>query len=379
MSSDDDPAPPGEGESKKPLLISLIEKGIYRYGFSLRYVRPRGFSNAEVWSPDRIDVEPGFSVNPYTTFEDEIDRYLVKDPSSLAKLASKFAKSYLKVGGYDKFPFNTVIGWKIALNYWRKNVPWPSPSNNVKNGLKPRVERLDPDVLVIGAGISGLHAALSASRSGLNTIVLEMEYWPGGKYDLLHPEGGINRLATQLIKSGVKILTTTVFQGFHSDTPYAIDWKNHVLYLLNPKTYIFATGHYEVPPLVENIDYPKAIPLYSFLKLLKHFSVKAFRRIIFFGCDDRVQTVVKYVEENGLHPVFIGCDVDGYESYPNPDFMRLRGRNQFEYVEFTFDGKSEKIYGDLFVYLGDRVSNSWLTMQAGLTHVFINGLGGYIP
>ena len=384
MSRNEEPPPPLEGGGgEKPLLITLIENNIFRYGYSLRYVRPRGFNNAEVWSPDRIDVEPGFSVNPYTTFNNDIDRFEVRTPDPLVKLGSRLAGSYVKVGGYDKFPFNTGLGWSIALRYWRRAIPWPRPSNYVREEGPYRLERLEPDVLVIGGGISGLHAALSAAQLKLKTVLLEMDYWIGGRYPLVNKDDmdgtSLTNLAKTVEKLGAKILLNTVFQGFHSDYPYAIDWRRRVLFILNPKVYIFATGHYEVPPLLEGIDIPKCIPFYTYMKLVKRFGVKHFRKVIVYGGDSRVESLKTLFEKEKVDAIFLGSEVDGFTSYPNIEYLRISGEDAFEYVELEYNGGREKIKGDIFIYLGDRVANSWLTLQIGITHLFIDGLGGYIP
>ncbi len=384
MSRNEDPPPPhGGGGGEKPLLITLIEHGIFRYGYSLRYIRPRGFNTAEVWSPDRIDVEPGFSVNPYTTLNTDIDKFEVRTPDRLVKLGSRIAGPYVKVGGYDRFPFNTRFGWSLALRYWRKAIPWPKPSSYVREETPYRLERLDPDVLVVGGGISGLHAALSASQLKLKTVVLEMDYWIGGRYPLVNKDdtdgSSLDNLAKTVERLGAKILLNTVFQGFHSDYPYAVDWRRRITYILNPKVIIFATGHYEVPPLIEGIDLPKSVPYYTYAKLVKRFGVKHFKRIVVYGRDERLESLKSMFEREEVEAIFIGSDVEGFTSYPEVEYIKLVGEESFEYVEIECDGKKERVKGDLFIYLGDRVANSWLTLQMGITHLFIDGLGGYIP
>lgn len=383
MSGDGDPPPSHEGGDEKPLLISLIQKGVFRFGFSPRYLEPRGFSYAEVWSPDRIDVEPGFSLNPYMASKDNIDSYRVNTPDKMVKLVSRLANKYVKVGGYDKFPFNRWIGWNIALKYWRRAIPWPGPSDYVREETRYKLVRLDTDVLVVGGGISGLHASLSSVELGHKTILIEMDYWVGGNYPLSNIDdidgSGLNNLANRLITLGAKIFLNTVFQGFHSDYPYAIDWRRKILYIFNPKVFIFATGHYEIPPLIEGIHIPKSIPYTTYMKLIKRFRVKQFKNPVVYGFDDRLESLKKIFDEYGIDAIFIGSNVKGYTSYSNIENIKLGGKEKFEYADIEYDGGRERVYGDIFIYLGDRVSNSWVTLQTGILHLYIEGLGGYIP
>ena len=39
---------------------------------------------------------------------------------------------------------------------------------------------LDCDVLVLGAGMSGFAAAVSAARAGVDTVLVEKDHFPGG-------------------------------------------------------------------------------------------------------------------------------------------------------------------------------------------------------
>ncbi len=365
----------------RPLLLKLLDKGIYRYGYSLRYFRPRGFNLAEVWGPERVDISIGFGVNPYMYIDDDIDIDL-RRPGRGISILNKLMKSLFKVGGYDHFPLNLYPIWRIALKFYRDHFPWPRPSKYIEP-RKPKLVKLSPDVLIIGGGISGLHAGLSTSRLGLKTVILEMDYWIGGRQPLYNPEdpsgNGLERLAEVIRKNGGEIYTSTVFQGFHSDYAYAWNWRENTVIILEPKTFIFATGHYEVPPLIENIDLPLTLPSSTYLKLLKRFGYVNFKRPIVYGGNPRVEYIEEIFEKLGVEGVFIGYKSNKFDSYEMPKWIRVEGRDKFEQVVMEINGEKIVVEGDVFVYCEELVSNSWPTMQLGLTHLYIDGFGGYIP
>ena len=138
--NEDNPSNPPQ---EKPLLITLIENNVFYYNYSLRYLRPRGFNDAEVWSPDRIDVSPGFSANPYLIGEDEVDEYNVKDPKGSWKFLVNTFKGFFKVGGYDRFPLNRPFFWRHAFKLYKGNIPWSSPSKYAEP-KKAKIERFNP-------------------------------------------------------------------------------------------------------------------------------------------------------------------------------------------------------------------------------------------
>ena len=97
-------------------------------------------------------------------------------------------------------------------------------------GLSPIVHASgsgDPDVIVIGAGLSGLEAALTLEENGLSVLVLEGRNRVGGRvytlFDLPgHPEVGGNTIANAYgrciaaaARHNIEVvnLTSTLFQS----------------------------------------------------------------------------------------------------------------------------------------------------------------------
>ncbi len=366
-----------EEDPGDPIIEKLLEKGIYRWSYSMRYLRPRGFSTAEVWSPDRVELREG-PVNPYTYYGDSEPR--IREPPYKAKLVKRFMPSLLKVGGYDHWLVRGPL-WRYAINYIRETLPHPQPRKEEVLFKPPQT--VETELLIIGAGISGLHAALAASKLGVKTVVVEMERWVGGRRPLYDPEdregSNLERLAEMLEARGVKILRHTVFQGFHEDAAYGYDWLENRLVLFDYKAMIFATGFYENPPMVENIDLPGAVSAGTFLKLIKKFRLDRFRKVFLLGYEPLAQPLKKNLESMGIEYYELVFDSLDPKKDSHSYRLRLEGVDRVEKVVLWRDGGKEEYDVDLFIYAYEVTANSWVSLQTGITHVYVYELGGYIP
>ena len=368
-----------DGDSPNPLAKKLLGEGIYAWYYSLRYLRPRGPGYLEPWTPDRIETDKGW-VNPYLSQSDGLEAR-VERPKSGERLINRLFKPFFRVGGIDRWPVRSGLGWRLASRWVKKNLRQPGPP---RDGYKPSPPlELETDLLIIGGGISGLHAALSAVGKGVKPLILEMDYWLGGRRPLYNPEdrdgSSLERLGKMVEARGARILRRTVFQGFHEDGVYAYDWSNGRAVYIRYRALILATGFYENPPLAENIDLPGSMPMGSFLKMVKRMGLEPPRRIVLFGLDRWVTPVKEFLESLGGEPVVISFNTLDPKKDRVGYRLRLEGREKVERVRF-WRGDEEQVYEtDLFLYAYEMTANSWVSMQTGMTHVYVYGLGGYIP
>ena len=114
--------------------------------------------------------------------------------------------------------------------------------------------KYDSELLIIGGGIGGLSAALSASNCGVNTILIDDREKLGGQFCkqpiinenmLLDEQVKLGRnLINKVIENGVRIFTnTSVFAIFEEKEILAL--KNNELITFLPKKIIFSTGEIE--------------------------------------------------------------------------------------------------------------------------------------
>lgn len=118
------------------------------------------------------------------------------------------------------------------------------------------------DLVVIGAGIAGMAAALEAKEKGLSTIIIE-KAMPGGKlylYQTIRPDQGIEETSSvafaslwheKLEKASITITYDQVLSIQHKGMLFHITLSNT---FMTAKTVIIATGYRDKPLLLEGAD-----------------------------------------------------------------------------------------------------------------------------
>ena len=141
------------------------------------------------------------------------------------------------------------------------------------------------DVLVVGAGPSGMSAAIGAAEQGLRVTLVDEQPQPGGS--LLYQGAGqapaAQSLQTLIDRArsleNLKMLTGTVAAGYYADHWVAlVDERG--LTKLRAKAVVFATGAFEQPALFRNNDLPGVMLASAAQRLVRLYAVKPFDRPI---------------------------------------------------------------------------------------------------
>lgn len=141
------------------------------------------------------------------------------------------------------------------------------------------------DLLVVGAGPSGLSAAIAAAEQGLRVVVADEQPHPGGS--LLYQGAGqppaAEALSTLLDRAralpNLKILTSTVAAGYYADHWLALVAERR-LTKLRAESVVFASGAFEQPALFGNNDLPGVMLASAAQRLIRLYAVKPFDRPI---------------------------------------------------------------------------------------------------
>ncbi|WP_337268204.1 sarcosine oxidase subunit alpha [Oryzifoliimicrobium ureilyticus] len=169
---------------------ALLANGVHLVGRSFKYHRPRGILSAGAEEPNAlIDVSRDAArkqPNVRATVQEVFDGMLVKSQNRYPSLA-------FDIGG-----INDVLSPFFAAGFYYKTFMWPKaawkhlyePVIRRAAGLGVAPQEADPDryahryahcdVLIVGAGVAGLSAALSAAQTGADVIVCDEQADVGG-------------------------------------------------------------------------------------------------------------------------------------------------------------------------------------------------------
>jgi len=140
------------------------------------------------------------------------------------------------------------------------------------------------DVLVIGAGVSGLSAATTAADAGADVVIVDENVRAGGAggYQL----GGESRAAAtdQLLQDvenhpRIRLYTGTQAAGYYADHWIPLVERDR-LTKMRPKAVIVASGAYEQPAVFRNNDLPGVMLASAAQRLIYRYAVKPMNRAV---------------------------------------------------------------------------------------------------
>ena len=179
-----------EGYAGDTLASALLANGQKLVGRSFKYHRPRGIFSAGPEEPNAlVQLRTGASQEPNTraTVAELFDGLVATSQNHRGSLEfdlmsiTDLAAPFLSAGFYYK-----TFMWPKA--FWEKLY---EPMIRASAGLGNLSKKDDPDtydkgflhcdLLIIGAGPSGLFAALTAARSGAQVIIADEDFRFGGR------------------------------------------------------------------------------------------------------------------------------------------------------------------------------------------------------
>ncbi len=174
--------------------------------------------------------------------------------------------------------------------------------------------KYDSELLIIGGGIGGLSAALSASNCGVNTILIDDREKLGGQFCkqpiindkiLLDEQVKLGRnLINKIIDNGVRIFTnTSVFAIFEEKEILAL--KDKELITFRPKKIIFSNGAFERGYPVKGWTLPGVMTTGAMQSMLKGYNVLAGKKILMCGNGPFILHVAKELKKAGAEIVAI--------------------------------------------------------------------------
>ncbi len=279
-----------------------------------------------------------------------------------------------------------------------------------------KLVQLRPDLLVVGGGAAGLAATLKAAEMGLDVVLVDEHFKPGGQllkqthkfFGNVELFGGMRgyQIAEEYVKklqkmSNVTILTsTTVYGVFRDGVVGAASDNAH--YLIKPRALIAATGAQERFLEFPNNDLPGVIGAGGAQTLMNEFGVKPGEKALVVGSGN-VGLIVSYqLLQAGVKVLAIVellSEIGGW--FVHAAKVRRYGvpiltRHTIKYVEgstrvekaviaavdekFNFiPGTKRELDVDLVLLAVGLEPDTRLHAQAGAVMKYVPELGGLVP
>ena len=277
-----------QGYAGDTVSSALWAAGLRTLGRSFKYHRPRGIlsaanhdANVMLQNGQRLnergDVTPlaaGMELKATNTFGG-----VARDR---ARVLERFA-TFLPVGFYYK-AFHSKRLFPLWERVFRMSTGLGRVDFDTPHVRTPK--RYDfCDVLVIGAGPSGLSAALAAADAGASVLIADENALPGGSGFFQLGGEAPRRAATQSLLDRVtahqriRLVTGTCAAGYYADqwVPLVDAQK---LTKVRAKAVVVATGAVEQPAVFRNNDLPGVMLASAAQRLIYRHAVRPMRRAV---------------------------------------------------------------------------------------------------
>jgi sarcosine oxidase subunit alpha len=288
------------------LASALLANGQVLIGRSFKYHRPRGITSCGPEEPTAL-----FEIGAESTRTPNVRATGICISEGMTARTGNAWPSLR----FDLGAVNSLLGSILTAGFYYKTFMWPNwqlyePAIRRMAGLGNAATGIDPDrydevsikaeVLVVGAGLAGLEAAVAAAQAGFGVLLVEADRWAGGWAATIGAGQGakaaeMRRSVTSLLEraaqAGVKIrLGTTVFGLYDHGLAVAVETgagsaRERTLKIRAART-ILAMGAFDRPMLFPDNDRPGVMLAHSAERYAAHFGVAAGRRIVIAtACD----------------------------------------------------------------------------------------------
>jgi len=348
-----------EGFAGDTVASALVASGRRTISRSFKYHRPRGVMSMSGLDANTL-VQSGNSPNRFAervVAEDGLEVRAQNKWGSLEKdrlaVLGKLGR-FMPVGFYYKAFYKPRWSWPLWARLIRNVAGLGVLNPKTPHGYYDK-EYLFHDVVVVGAGVAGLSAALEAAEAGANVLVVDEDQVAGGALAWGRSDGSGTDAAARreslLERVGrhgnIRVMTEAAVIGWYTDNWLAVV-RGKRLYKLRAKSLIVATGCWEQPIVFRNNDLPGVMLGSAAQRLINLWGVKPGTRTVVATADDlgygtaldlldagcEVAAIVDLREDptdgplaaevlRRHVPVMVGRTP--YEALPSPDGKRVSG------------------------------------------------------
>ncbi len=251
----------------------------------------------------QTSVREGMVVEPQGSIE--------FDPAGMAD-AFSWA---MPTGFYYKMFYKPLWFWKIVKEVIRAMPGNMSRVRKLATKSKFDSVNLSPDMLVVGGGLAGMEAAITAAEAGVRVVLAEADTRLGG-FESFQGEEGYRRAQESVRRlekySNIKVLTSTRVSAIYPDG-LAVCTRSGVgagskaeqefvesTYLVRPGTTVIATGTGSMPMVFAHNDRPGIILPEAVQRMIHLWGIKPRGKVLLAGGDDYLAQVALELIEKGV-------------------------------------------------------------------------------
>ncbi len=294
------------------IASALHASGVHAMGRSFKYHRLRGIlsmANHDVNTMMQVGNRLNLRAD-VTPLENEMNAIAINTRGGLR--ADRMAimdklSPVLPVGFYYK-AFHTP---KSLFPKWERTIRNTSGLGEVKFDA-PRIKtpkRYDfCDVLIIGAGPSGLSAAIAAADADAQVVLVDENAQAGGS--LTYQRGidpQVNDALGELIgavklRPNIRVMLGTEAAGYYGDHWVPLVDEDKIT-KMRARTVVVATGAFEQPAVFRNNDLPGIMLASAAQRLIYRYAVKPMHRAIVLAANSDGYRAALDLKANGMEVV----------------------------------------------------------------------------
>ncbi|WP_373019572.1 glycine cleavage T C-terminal barrel domain-containing protein [Thiomicrorhabdus sp.] len=356
-----------EGFKGDVISGALWANGVKTLGRSFKYHRRRGllsFANHDINAlfqskdypnirGDVTQIEDYMNVRAVNTFGS-----LKHDKGTLVEWIGKF----LPVGFYYKAFYSP----KFLFPKWESLIRTMAGLGKVDTawGEERKPKRyLHCDVAVIGAGPSGMAAALKAAEQGVDVCLIDENAFIGGSLDYQYanePEQVSNR---KRLKQGIashpniQVVSSAYVAGYYGDHWLAINTPQGLI-KLSAQSVVVATGVFEQPAVFRNNDLPGVMNASAAQRLISRYAVKPCNTAVVLTANAEGYRAALDMQQSGIEVKAIldtgerlcrwvqEAESSGIIIYKNVEMVEAIGKQALEGIVFKANGEQKTLECD---------------------------------